>query len=1278
MAHTSSLPKPNPWSVRAVLADLPRRPQENSSSPVPFFHYLERLKLEKREGWRRFGLGNGESIADHMYRMSLITMLAPPALASRLDLARCTRMALVHDMAEGLVGDLTPVDGVPKAEKNRREASTMDWVAESLLGKVHGGQAGRDIRAVWQEYEDSETIESRFVHDVDKIELVLQMVEYEAASDCSLDLSEFTGVIKRLSLPEMKEWAQEILKERHELWETHGKQPQRPHGPAAEKIEGQQNEYYGNGHVNVDGTRIELPSAMGAGAYLEPLTVVILLFGGAWINRTQSRRSSSALRTRLSSAESSDEDEGEAEINDGLLITRSPRSLSPSLLPSQDSRWRDRELRFFRYSASVKTPNTAVFRNRFLSRVLSKLPFLVEAWYWALIYWVYQLGRAFTALRVVEGAVHLSRKHALQVIQAEKSMHIFWELRIQRFFLAFPRLMTTINWLYSFIHIPGTIAFLVWLFYYTITSTRPRQTRIEGNMAQAQAASRSGEELYKARRRTMAMCNLLAFVVFTLWPCMPPRLLSDPAQTGPLAEVAKSYDFVDTVHGEGGAKSVWTENRFCNQYAAMPSLHFGYALLIGVTIMTIPLATKHQHSKSVPLPFSNKSQPELGPRMRLPSMRRLACVVAGVLYPLTILVAIISTANHFILDAVAGALVCLIGWKSNTLLLNLLPLEDHFLWWLRIHKPEQEAESKRGPAVSPETADSAAPVAADAGAAAATDAGGELSGNAAEGDTGDAVAAASSDAPNGEAASAAPATTEAEAEADAAADIPTDEAAAKEDAPATGDADTANGASGAKKNGNSKRKSAGAPEHKSKKANKRKSTTGKITHIDAQPGELYFARLKSYPPWPAIICDEDMLPAILLNTRPVTTKKADGTYNDAYADGGKKVHERTFPVMFLGTNEFAWIHNTDLSELKAEECKDVSEKGKNKSLLEAYKIAAEDHDLQHFKNLLIDHAKFLEEEEAAKAEKEAEKAQKGSKKKRKSEAKAQEDEVEADIDTAPKSAKKRKKAAETDDEEPEKPAKTPKTTKIKLTNKTPAASEKKAKEKPTKAKAEKRKSRAEAATEDEEMADAPEPEPEPPMDPEEARKGREREVLFLRHKLQKGFLSRDQAPQEDDMPQMSAFIKKLEHYEDLEAPIIRATKINKVLKALLKLNTIPRDEEFDFRKRSVELLGKWKILGAEPHEADGDKESKDTPTTNGVNGEAAAEDGQGKPAPDDEAAQAESSEPPATTDEGAAAETAAETATAETKPGVEEAAADEALESAPDVAETAEAVKTDA
>lgn len=135
---------------------------------------------------------------------------------------------------------------------------------------------------------------------------------------------------------------------------------------------------------------------------------------------------------------------------------------------------------------------------------------------------------------------------------------------------------------------------------------------------------------------------------------------------------------------------------------------------------------------------------------------------------------------------------------------------------------------------------------------------------------------------------------------------PTEGDAATKDSSApptiTDTAGEANGTS-SKRPQNGKRKSTGGvPEHKTKKVNKKKSLP-KITHLDAQPGEYYFARLKSYPPWPAIICDEGMLPHSLLSTRPVTTKQADGTYKEAYADGGKRVHERTFPIMFLHTNE---------------------------------------------------------------------------------------------------------------------------------------------------------------------------------------------------------------------------------------------------------------------------------------------------------------------------------------------------------------------------------------
>ncbi|KAJ5112622.1 HD domain-containing protein [Penicillium argentinense] len=203
------------WSPQTGHSfDSASPPEENTTSPIPFFHLLERLKTTKREGWRRFGI-NGESISDHMYRMSIMTMFAPPELAAKLNLPHCTKMALVHDMAESLVGDITPVDlHITKAEKARREADVMEYITTSLLGKVPGGAlSAQEIKRVFEEYEENVTLEANFVHDIDKMELLLQMVEYER-SHPEVDLSEFEGVVKRVQLPEIKVWAEQVVKER--------------------------------------------------------------------------------------------------------------------------------------------------------------------------------------------------------------------------------------------------------------------------------------------------------------------------------------------------------------------------------------------------------------------------------------------------------------------------------------------------------------------------------------------------------------------------------------------------------------------------------------------------------------------------------------------------------------------------------------------------------------------------------------------------------------------------------------------------------------------------------------------------------------------------------------------------------------------------------------------------------------------------------------------------------------------------------------------------------
>ncbi|OCK83847.1 hypothetical protein K432DRAFT_162271 [Lepidopterella palustris CBS 459.81] len=424
-----------------------------------------------------------------------------------------------------------------------------------------------------------------------------------------------------------------------------------------------------------------------------------------------------------------------------------------------------------------------------------------------------------------------------------------------------------------------------------------------------------------------------------------------------------------------------------------------------------------------------------------------------------------------------------------------------------------------------------------------------------------------------------------------------------------------NGTPASSKKGSGKRKSGpGVPEHKKKTLNRKKSMPE--LRLNVEPGDYWFVAMRGFPPWPVIVCDEDMLPESLLSKRPVSAKRIDGTYREDFLEGGKNAKDRRYPIMFLGTNEFAWQVNTDLQPLDVEEVKQAVKENnqgkKTKALWEAYHVAAEEHDLQWFKAMLLEHDKAIAADIEEKAAAEAKKQEKKEKSRRKSTAVEENEDIEMnDVDedgdlppTKAKASKKRKKDTDSDGETEKQPAKTPKT-KLKITNKTPkddsAAKPKKA-SKPKKAK---------AKGESEEETETPKVE-EKTMTEAEVKEKREKGVLYLRHRLQKGFLTRDQTPKEEEMANMSDYFKQLEQYADLEAEIIRKTKIHKVLRAIIKLNSIPKEEDYQFKKRSNDLLNGWnRALAADVETAaavEGPGADQGVPTTNGVNHEEKVEE----------------------------------------------------------------------
>ncbi len=154
------------------------------------------LKDLPRAGWVRAGVRDPESVAAHSWGVAwLVLVLCPP----ELDRGRALAIAVLHDLPEVRVGDLTPHDGVAAADKSTREAS-------ALAELVAGLPSGDELQALWGEYEHGSSAEGRFVKACDKLDMALQAARYEA--DQGLALGEFVdSALARLAEGVLRELA---------------------------------------------------------------------------------------------------------------------------------------------------------------------------------------------------------------------------------------------------------------------------------------------------------------------------------------------------------------------------------------------------------------------------------------------------------------------------------------------------------------------------------------------------------------------------------------------------------------------------------------------------------------------------------------------------------------------------------------------------------------------------------------------------------------------------------------------------------------------------------------------------------------------------------------------------------------------------------------------------------------------------------------------------------------------------------------------------------------
>ncbi|KAL6520680.1 hypothetical protein OROMI_032240 [Orobanche minor] len=196
------------------------------SSAIDFLTLCHRLKTTKRAGWVRREVKEPESIADHMYRMGLMALIASDIPGVNRE--KCMKIAIVHDIAEGsdkyirsyiilgylkliypwkwaIVGDITPSDNIPKQEKSRREQEALRNMCE-LLG---GGERAKEISDLWMEYEENSSMEAKLVKDFDKLEMILQALEYENEQGKSLE-EFFESTAGKFQTDLGKAWALEV------------------------------------------------------------------------------------------------------------------------------------------------------------------------------------------------------------------------------------------------------------------------------------------------------------------------------------------------------------------------------------------------------------------------------------------------------------------------------------------------------------------------------------------------------------------------------------------------------------------------------------------------------------------------------------------------------------------------------------------------------------------------------------------------------------------------------------------------------------------------------------------------------------------------------------------------------------------------------------------------------------------------------------------------------------------------------------------------------------
>jgi hypothetical protein len=230
---------------------------------------------------------------------------------------------------------------------------------------------------------------------------------------------------------------------------------------------------------------------------------------------------------------------------------------------------------------------------------------MARAWYWSGRWlpqgWLDALRQlvlfagAYYAYRIVRGAVDgqvtVAFDNARQIVDAERSLGLFFEPGLQDWALNNQWIVEAANWCYINSHFLVTTTFLIWLY-----------------LAR-------NESYYYVRNMFMVAMGL-ALVLYVAYPTAPPRFLPE-------------WGFADTVTDAVGHANANNANLLYNPYAAVPSMHVAFALMVAIPAFKI--------------------------------VRLRALKVAWSVYPLLVTFVVLVTANHWWLDAALGVAVAAVS-----------------------------------------------------------------------------------------------------------------------------------------------------------------------------------------------------------------------------------------------------------------------------------------------------------------------------------------------------------------------------------------------------------------------------------------------------------------------------------------------------------------------------------------------------------------------------------------------------------------------------------------